>query len=62
MIRLVVRDGQVYWYEDSPILQDWKSGMSYDDLHTKYGPWGSCECDHCDLLRAKEREEENHEG
>jgi hypothetical protein len=35
--------------------QDWRRGMSYDDLHDKYGPWGQCECDKCDTMRAVDR-------
>lgn len=40
---------------DYPIRRDWQRGMSYDDLHKKYGPWGQCECDSCDKYREVER-------
>jgi len=36
---------------------DWRRGMSYEDLHRKYGSWGQCECDSCEALRQQEREE-----
>ena len=37
------------------IAADWRAGMSYDDLHAKYGPWAECECDVCERGRQWER-------
>ena len=43
------------WHGGDEMLRDWQRGMSYDDLHKKYGPSGHCECDSCDKLREVER-------
>jgi len=45
----------------SNIKEDWRSGMSYHDLHVKYGPWGACECDACTLARDRELEAQDDE-
>jgi hypothetical protein len=44
------------------IYRDWRSGMSYDDMHVKYGPWNKCECDPCERGRQWERTEEEIEN
>jgi hypothetical protein len=41
------------------IADDWRAGMSYSDLHDKYGPWAQCECDTCDTARERQREEDD---
>jgi hypothetical protein len=40
------------------IKDDWRIGMSYEELHNKYGPWGKCECAGCEAKRAQEVEAE----
>lgn len=47
-----------FWTTPMNVHKDWQRGMSYDNMHVKYGPWGKCECDACDRGRVWERAEE----